>query len=70
MTHEWACAVWMHDTDFDVVCFQSVNGYAYDLLTQAAKTRQEPKSSPNICDLFTARPVMRKPYLLIWHSGV
>jgi sarcosine oxidase subunit gamma len=37
MTHEWACAVWMHDTGFYVVCFQSVNGYAHDLLTQAAK---------------------------------
>ena len=32
-----AAAFWMHDTGFDVVCFQSVGDYAQDLLTQAAK---------------------------------
>jgi sarcosine oxidase subunit gamma len=32
-----AAAFWMHDTGFDVVCFQSVGDYAHDLLTQAAK---------------------------------
>ena len=32
-----AAAFWMHDTGFEVVCFQSVGDYAQDLLTQAAK---------------------------------
>lgn len=32
-----AAAFWMHDTGFDVVCFQSVGDYAQDLLTQATK---------------------------------
>jgi sarcosine oxidase subunit gamma len=32
-----AVAFWLHDTGFDVVCFQSVGDYAQDLLTQAAE---------------------------------
>ncbi|MFQ3183224.1 MAG: sarcosine oxidase subunit gamma [Alteromonas macleodii] len=32
-----AAAFWMHNTGFDVVCFQSVGDYAEDLLTQAAE---------------------------------
>ena len=32
-----AAAFWMHDTGFNVVCFQSVGDYAQDLLTQAAE---------------------------------
>lgn len=32
-----AAAFWMHDTGFDVVCFQSVGDYVQDLLTQAAE---------------------------------
>ncbi|AGI68808.1 putative sarcosine oxidase gamma subunit [Octadecabacter antarcticus 307] len=32
-----AAAFWMHDTGFEVVCFQSVGHYAQDLLAQAAK---------------------------------